>query len=272
MLIHGLGAPTPLCKPKDSLWQSFAGSRPCITLVYGWLQECLKSHVKCRRQVRSKQPSRLLDLRCFGDSLDVKLVECPKKSRVKYVTLSWSWGKQVPLKTTKSSLQSHLQRMDFDLLPQTFKDAITVLRRLGFSYLWIDALCIVQDDRVNFEAELLQMDSIYAGSICTIAVADADSYQGFLKSRWPLSNQDCWLTVEGNVNLTAFADDVTVTNSMPGSSKLDGRAWVCQERALSLRTIYYGQRHIYWECRERILHEKPNLDEPVNLQSSLSLR
>ncbi len=266
------GRSPPSIKYEHSRWKSFIGSESCTQLVKGWLQGCQKNHVNCQRQQRSRPPSRLLDLNSFESSLDIRLIDSQLDFDLPYVTLSWCWGRRDPVKLMKRNLELYLDRMKFDTLPKTFQDAISLVRMLGFSYLWIDALCIVQDDDNSFQMELSRMDEIYAGSICTIAAADAlDCYQGFLQSRWPLSNQDCWLTVEGNVNLIAAADDPTITQATPGFCKLDGRAWVCQERMLSPRTIYYGEKHIYWECREKILHEKPRLEnKDLELENSVS--
>ncbi|RSM05408.1 hypothetical protein CDV31_009560 [Fusarium ambrosium] len=84
----------------------------------------------------------------------------------------------MPIKTTtktKSLLENSLSE---DLLPRTFRDALNITRPLGIRYLWIDSLCIIQDDPEDWQAEAVQNDT-YLGSANNIAASDAlDSTQG----------------------------------------------------------------------------------------------
>ncbi|CAK1355566.1 hypothetical protein CB0940_00718 [Cercospora beticola] len=149
------------------------------------------------------------------------------------------------------------KRIPFSDLPKTFQDAVTVVRKLGLTHLWIDALCIVQDDEASLSKEISRMNEVYAGSTFTVALANApETDAGFLGTRWPLSWQDCWLTEEGNVNIVAHADAGQQHSAMPGFCPLDKRGWVVQERLLSPRTIYYGKEHIFWDCRQTSDHEQ----------------
>jgi len=67
-----------------------------------------------------------------------------------YATLSYCWGGKMPLVTTRKTLKQHLQSLNIQDLPLMFRDAITITRLLGIRYLWIDALCIVQDDHQDW--------------------------------------------------------------------------------------------------------------------------
>lgn len=73
-------------------------------------------------------------------------------------------------KTTMSNLPAQLERIDLESLPKTFLDAMEVVRRLGHRYLWIDSLCIIQDDRRDFEVECSRMHLVYSQALCTIVV------------------------------------------------------------------------------------------------------
>ena len=74
--------------------------------------------------------------------------------------------------------------MSWEDIPKTFQDAITVTRYLGFHYIWIDSLCIVQDDNEDWARESAKMSSIYANAVLTIAAsAAADDTYGFLHQR-----------------------------------------------------------------------------------------
>jgi len=60
--------------------------------------------------------------------------------------LSYCWGKDGHVVTTKKDLTQHMQAIDLQSLPTTLRDAVPITRLLGFRYLWIEALCIAQDD------------------------------------------------------------------------------------------------------------------------------
>jgi len=97
------------------------------------------------------------------------------------------------------------------------------------------------------------MKSVYAGSVLTIAVADAEnSDEGFLGSRSPLRYQSCRLDSDDSTTLLAehWTKWCQFSQNVPGSTALDQRGWVLQERLLSPRTVYYGRHGLHWECRQ----------------------
>jgi hypothetical protein len=65
---------------------------------------------------------------------------------VDYIALSHCWGEN-DCRMTRSNLTAMLESIEFESLPKTFQDAITVARKLGVPYVWIDSLCIIQDDK-----------------------------------------------------------------------------------------------------------------------------
>jgi hypothetical protein len=73
------------------------------------------------------------------------------------VTLSYCWGRDRFTTTTLNNLDSHKEALNWSTLPQTFKDAIQTTRNLGFRYLWIDALCIIQDSDADKAKEIGKM-------------------------------------------------------------------------------------------------------------------
>jgi Heterokaryon incompatibility protein (HET) len=62
-----------------------------------------------------------------------------------YTCLSYRWGGVLPLCTLTCSLDQEKLGIKWSRLPKTFQDAIQVTRLLGIRYIWIDALCIIQD-------------------------------------------------------------------------------------------------------------------------------
>ena len=111
-----------------------------------WLRACLSKHPDddCPPPEERPFPTRLIDV----GSLDGG--ECPKLfvssgKRGLYVALSHCWGNEVPLKTTTESFARHCLSLPSRSIPKTFLDAMAITRELGFRYLWIDSLCILQD-------------------------------------------------------------------------------------------------------------------------------
>jgi hypothetical protein len=139
-----------------------------------------------RARLASK-PTRLLDLTAFGggsnEVCDIKLWNitgsCPE-----YLTLSHCWGKGesgIPenIKTKTDTLQEQKARIEVVRLPQTFRDAIEITLRLGFQYLWIDALCIIQDSPEDWAAESRKVGYIYSHAVMNIAASgSSDSHGG----------------------------------------------------------------------------------------------
>ncbi|PMD31506.1 HET-domain-containing protein [Hyaloscypha variabilis F] len=229
-------------------------SEKAFKLAKRWLSSCLDKHERCRRQDdsnRENMPTRLVDVSpIYGD---VRLVETREMtSPAPYICLSHCWGdasKQVT--TTRLTLEERKYGMAWDALPQLFKDIITSVRRLGVNYLWIDSLCIIQDDPEDWKQESTRMCIVYQNSLLTIAATKcADSSESlFSKSS------------------SALAFGISTLFRRPGMraqngqfSELHGhfrwpypllsRAWIYQERLLSKRVLHFGEGEIYWECME----------------------
>jgi hypothetical protein len=105
------------------------------------------SGTKIDEAVESIIPPRVIDVTPNADSAEVKLFET-QGARGHYTALSHCWGppENRPLRTTRGNLADHLTGIQLCKLPKTYRDAVTVARALGIWYIWIDSLCIVQDD------------------------------------------------------------------------------------------------------------------------------
>lgn len=178
-------------------------------------------------------PTRLLDLGPHPGrtprNLAVRLVVTNTKDRGHYVTLSHRWGDVHRLKLTTATLHALAQEgIDLNSLPRTYRDAVTVSRYLGFRYLWIDALCIVQDDERDWLQEAAKMASVYRNSSCTISTHAAyDDDEGFLHVRRRRQEQSISLLVT--------------------ASGLSQRGWVFQERILSRRLLHFTAKGLFLE-------------------------
>jgi hypothetical protein len=127
-------------------------------------------------------PTRLLDVQAFQPSKDIKLVMLDGKSATAhYVTLSHCWGSssKLPLTTRIDNLAQHSQRISFFDLSLTFKDAVKLTLDLGLRYLWIDSLCIVQDEPEDWLREASKMALVYGNALVTLsALSSVDSTHG----------------------------------------------------------------------------------------------
>ena len=139
-------------------------------------------------------------------------------------------------------------------LPQTIQDAITTTRKLGLRFLWVDALCILQDSMSDKDVEITRMGQIYHNAHVTICAASAERcHDGFLEVR---SRQDQWSPSRRFSKLPIPCPDGTTGNILlresrlyyPATEPLNRRAWALQERLLSPRVLTYGSWQLYWRC------------------------
>ncbi|PMD62166.1 HET-domain-containing protein [Hyaloscypha bicolor E] len=144
-------------------------------------------------------------------------------------------------------------------MPAMFRDAVIVAHRLGFSYLWIDSLCILQDCPDDWDRESGAMGEIYRRAAITIAAASAPNSHTGLLSVPPQASKEldppCQLKLHANSD---SRDTVSLTRVdwreedlffCLFDAPLAKRSWTLQERLLSHRTLYFGKRQIYWECQ-----------------------
>ncbi|KAF4427738.1 hypothetical protein CGGC5_v004982 [Colletotrichum fructicola Nara gc5] len=161
-----------------------------IHFIRANLAICAGSHKLCSSISASKTsytPTRLVHVGSFEH--DVFLVETGDQGKAygdycNYVALSHCWGQHQPAKTTKATLGRYKSRLIWADLPKTFQDAITVTRALGIDFIWVDSLCIIQDDPDDWAKEASQMASIYRKAYITIAATSAaGGEEGFLYDR-----------------------------------------------------------------------------------------
>ena len=151
-----------------------------------WLKNCSSYHQQCRPPMPVPSSKlRMLDLSSSNPSgLEmIRLVEGVKLT-TRFAALSHCWGMTQYLITKKASLDEHKRGIPFIRLAKTFQDAITTCRFLGIYYLWIDTLCIIQDDRNDWKEESQKMGHLYQYAYLVIS-ADAakDSSVGCFTQR-----------------------------------------------------------------------------------------
>lgn len=236
-------------------------SDAAFDLATDWIRLCTSDHHICN-QIRSyKQafPTRLLDLRtekgetimCLRQTRDI--LNERNTACVEYTALSHCWGTSPTMKLLQDPegiVKDLRSGMPSHLAPATFHQAAMITTRLGYRYLWIDLLCIIQDSESDWIAESSIMGDIYAGSVCTIAaLAAEDSHGGCFQTRNPLMSTSCHLSTTMKVGSRCAWEPYPLTG------KLLERGWAFQERILAPRTLFYGTSGITWECNQSQMTE-----------------
>ena len=242
-------------------------SKACLEVARGWLKDCLSSHKNCKAQSPDQQlPKRVLDVGLNAEVNEVRLVETQGASG-SWAALSYCWGgkSEFTLKTT--NLESKLRSMALSDFPATLRDAVVVTRSLGIRYLWIDALCILQDSEDDWTKEASHMDSVYSGAKITIMAADSPgASHGIFHSRDSVSAQ-CrlsWKLEKGEgVVPVSLRSGTDIWDTSPRSGPLSSRGWTLQESLLSPRALSYQKQQMVWECLEHTVGEdgRPFLSE-----------
>jgi hypothetical protein len=175
-----------------------------------------------------------------------------------YVTLSYTWGDAGVIKTADATISSFRTGVPLSNLPETLRDVINVTRSIGVKYIWIDSLCIIQDqelENTDFAREALHMREIYTNSLLTIAA-----------SRFRGTHPSCFSTRKSSLlkppGFNAPADFISQRygsgyfyvieqkcwQSAVSDAPLNSRGWVLQERLLSPPTVHFCKEQAFWEC------------------------
>ena len=138
------------------------------------------------------------------------------------------------------------------VLPKTFRDAVSVCSRLDAEFLWIDSLCIFQDNLQDWATEAALMHSVYKNALLNIAAnGAADASVGLSFERNPLSFRPFYVST-GSAKWV-FPPDWPAISIRNGP--LIRRAWVLQERILSTRIAHFTVAGARWECMQHLASE-----------------
>ncbi|KAM7194690.1 Heterokaryon incompatibility protein (HET) domain containing protein [Naviculisporaceae sp. PSN 640] len=228
----------------------FPGSSTSLLQVASWLHACQQNH-SCKT-MPGPMPNRLVQVMgTSGDDIVLRLCDMAKDKPIAYAALSYCWGGEQPMKTLRSNIDSYrTSGIPFHEQPQTIKDAAKVCLEASIRYLWVDALCIVQDDDDEKEDEIARMPSIYGGAAVTLIVARAASVSdGFLGERIPDSYEATTLPYRclggelGSITLVQLGGELESQ-----VAPIDERGWTLQERLLSSRIVEFGSWQTRWIC------------------------
>lgn len=234
-----------------------------IELATQWIHTCSMTHKACGHIENTDLPTRIIH--CGSSGIDPRLIRT-SGLKGQYVTLSHCWGEVKPPVTTKHNINDRLLRIPYSTLPQTFRDAVDVVRKLGFQYLWIDSFCILQEDEEDWKRESALMGGYYSQSALTITGPAAENaFAGFLHHTCPCPTGDdnrlLFQFGEKSILVGFGVDSYPFILSYPEPSAIDTRAWIVQERLLSHRVLYFGKEQSYFECNTAMNFE--TLEHPI---------
>lgn len=228
-------------------------------LLRWWLRHCERYHGKlCEAAATSAALELPRNMRVI-DVIRRRVV--PYREGWEYVALTYVWGEGL--------MRRAMPKMKKDMaggigsekgvalpesLPQTITDAIEAVKRLGYQYLWVDSLCIIQDDDMDRHHQLLFMDSVYVNASLTIAAASGDNADyGLPGMRRPRKFQQ----------LREEISDVTLALPLPRFDELNmgdtlawnTRGWTFQEKVLSRRLLIFTDFQVYFRCSNGVWSE-----------------
>ncbi|KAL1596979.1 hypothetical protein SLS60_008561 [Paraconiothyrium brasiliense] len=256
-------------RPTSSV---YTASQSCLDIGQSWLQRCLNGHVDCPRFVPKWMPTRVIAISSADQASLVETNTLP--TLVAYYALSYCWGTEPVLTTTQLRYEDFQKSLPIKDLPYTIQDAIRAVFNMGGRYLWVDSLCIVQDDSQDWKREAATMCDVYQHALLTmVALGASGANEGLFSRRDPRSYQDC--DIRSELNPTEY---ISLLNREPKGigarhfieGKFHSRGWTFQERALAPRKLYFSSL-LFWECKTCTLEEgdtrmQINITKPIGSQ------
>lgn len=176
-----------------------------------------------------------------------------ESSELKYIALSYRWPQDFPAeaKLSRDNLRDQMEGLDTSKLPQIFNDVFQVAVRMSIKYVWIDSLCIIQDDTEDWNREAALMAQIYRYAEFTVAadIPPINPDLGLFRHGDP---SDCLSVTLPGIQ-PDWADQELVFMKPQEvayrESPLVSRGWCFQERQISRRIVHYTENQVLWECR-----------------------
>ncbi|OAL51008.1 HET-domain-containing protein [Pyrenochaeta sp. DS3sAY3a] len=254
------------------MWRSSPANDDTFARAKGWLEDCLHSgtHVRCMPIPDNFVPSRLIKIPGDERSSEIDIIQTTKSEFVQWCALSYCWGGPQPSQTTTSNFQLGVRALQLSDIPKTILDAIVVASKMSVPYLWVDSLCILQDDPEDLKRELACMPKIYKYSVVTlIAGTSSSSHQGFLHDRdfshrWDTEPVRQRYEDEHGERTTIILHNLS-NHTTP--EPIDYRAWALQELLLAPRALIFGTSMLAWNCLSHTRHEssfRPSENEDMS--------
>jgi hypothetical protein len=263
LLISGPSSLDRLCRNRIN---TNPGSPSSIAQARGWMLACMEEHTACPKPSTGFLPKRLLKIDASNPEIQLSLRHMNTNEHVPYVALSYCWGGDQRTKLTHKSISQFTEGFNIGTLPKSLQDGVFVTQQLGISFIWIDALCILQDDEADKIHEIPLMGEIYSQATVTIAASNAETVNsGFLnpRSRFgvleeierlrdipfdlataervqpPLLLQAAVIKKGGDMAPVVLRHKTPAKRDVSDWEPLTTRGWAFQERMLSHRYLDY---------------------------------
>jgi len=209
------------------------------SFIKTWLMDCETQHNRCH----ARKDTDKLKIVVLIDVNQQRLIRYIPG--MKYLALSYVWGGVKPPRLVRP------QELPGNL-PATIRHAMRAAISIGVPYLWVDALCIDQQDQKAKAEQLPLMDVIYEQAFATI-IALGDSANSGLPGVDDGPRRHVQLVAEfGPVKLMSRCPSLY---SQIQSSRWSTRSWTYQEGLLSRRCIYFSQYQVYFHCNTMLCSE-----------------
>lgn len=249
-------------------------------IISDWFHRCLTEDQICRSE-ESTLPTRVLDV--GNESRDPCLYETHRE-KAAYTVLSHCWGgpHSIRLTTTSINLKGRMNSIPMSILPRTFADAVLLTRELGIKYIWIDSLCIIQNDAKDWQRESAHMAKVYQNATLTISADSApDGSKGlFQPAETPLFHETpipfqsptgSGLIYARESDIYFYGDRVHSIGDMK-NEPLQQRGWVLQEWLLSNRIVHFTTCEVLWECKAFQFCQCQTISQPSHVSKVPSKR
>ena len=249
--------PTAKYPPRHELGRVCDPERLDYYMLKKWIACCEESHDFCTASALSTH---------LGPTTPVKYIDLEQSCLVafstapRYAALSYVWGRVPTLMTMQNNLEELSQPGAFtkkpDQIPRTIRDAMFLTRELGIRYLWVDALCIVQDDFEIKHDHLRGMPSIYSLAVFTLAITNGPNANSGIPGLGldPIPRSVPSVITLPTKSVTVFSSlhhkRLKYLTRMGFSSRpiWSTRAWTMQEQLFSRRTLLLSDNLAAWLC------------------------
>lgn len=234
-----------------------------------WLSHCDKNHIS---QFSSSRMERLRSLKSF------RVIDARKRCVVtapvdcKFAALSYVWGRADNFlqATTKNinTLGVEGSLIGEAKLPATIDDAIDVCCSLNIPFLWVDRMCILQDEAEDVKAIHLKiMGDIYSLSYVTLAALAGDNADYGLPGTCRSGREPLWCGKIQGMYLLEKADGY---ETLLANSKWQTRGWTFQEAILASRLLLFSDKMVFYECHHKlVIEDQDNAYNPVSIPSDM---
>jgi len=228
------------------------GSELSHGLARGWLESCLSRHSQSSGSRQLWMPTRLLKVSEVSGVRRLQLCQSEPGTVKPYAALTYCWGGPQRVRALRNNIHQHLVEIPIQDLPKTLRDAVDVTAGLGMAFLWVDSLCIIQDDDDNKNREIANMSRVYTNAAVVIGAARAKTAEeGFLGPRMPPRSggqewafQMRYRCPDGQEGCVVL-DPICLAPKEP----IHERAWTVQEHILARRLLTYGTFQTRWVCQ-----------------------